>query len=369
MATNNAPTALVDLNGDHHSGDGKYTEHTLSAADVVLGDGDGAKSARDQARSEASARNQEQAKEFLKELEGAVANLDKDENWTRYLDAMSKLPRYSLNNQLIIMGQMPGATRVASFNTWKKLGRNVKAGEKSLRILAPGKRWYADREDEKGEKVKVSGVASWTTVGVFDISQTEGDPLPLPYEQLSEEPPEGFIENLESSIRDAGFTVSYEEIAGGSQGFTDGKDMRVVVDSRLNPAERASVLAHERGHIACGHLDRVGEYHTGKGGCRGAMEVEAESFAYTMCRANGMSTQLKGAASTYVKGWSRTEPEALSKAADKVREAFASVMKEKQFLVADLDESITAAKSTTRRPARKSTRKTTTRTTRARRAA
>ncbi|MFE6966696.1 ImmA/IrrE family metallo-endopeptidase [Agromyces sp. NPDC057679] len=367
MAQNVAPTTVIDLHGDHHSGDGRYTQHTHSAPDVTL-DADSAKSARDRERAEASARNQEQAKEFLKELQTSVANLPNDGNWNRYLDAMSMMPRYSFNNQMIIMGQLPTATRVASLAVWNKLGRRVKKGERSIRILAPGKRWYADREDENGETVKVSGVASWTTVGVFDISQTEGEPLPLPYEKLSEEPPAGFIDNLESSIRDAGFEVRYEVINDGSQGYTSDKQKVVVIDSRLNDAERAATLAHERGHIACGHLERIAEYHQGAGGCRGSMEVEAESFAYAFCRANGMSTQLRGAASTYVRGWSQNEPEAISKAAEKVREAFASVIGEQRFLVADMDESVTSSKPA-RRPARKSTRKTATKTTRARRAA
>lgn len=115
---------------------------------------------------------------------------------------------------------------------------------------------------------------------------------------------------------------------GGAEGFTtaDGSK-RVVVDSGLSAGSRASVLAHELGHIKAGHLDRVDEYHAGHGGSRGAMEVEAESISFVLCRHAGMKTPGE-TASTYVKGWERTvrDQEQVKNSAQTVAKAVKEVL-------------------------------------------
>src|SRR5699024_2780353 len=99
--------------------------------------------------------------------------------------------------------------------------------------------------------------------------------------------------------QDAGFTIQYTEGMPGD-GSTNPITKVDQINSQLTPAMQAATLAHELGHIKAGHLERTTEYHVGPGGQRGSMEVEAESIAYAICRANGMSTKVGDAAGTYI---------------------------------------------------------------------
>lgn len=258
------------------------------------------------------------------ELEDGVAALANDESWLRHLHVMSQFHSYSFNNQVLISIQRPNATRVAGFKVWKSIGRSVKKGEKGISILAP--KVVSARNKETGEpELDESGkpkrrVVGFTSATVFDITQTEGEALPATYQELSEEPPAGYIEDLEAAIAAAGFEVVYEKTGSGALGYTSPSAKRVVVDPDLSPGTRATTLAHELGHIECGHLERMEEYHTGHGGCRGEMEVQAESFSYVLSRMNGMETNLRPA-SEYVAGWGRHQPEALRQIGDTLQKA------------------------------------------------
>jgi antirestriction protein ArdC len=271
---------------------------------------------------------------FHDELEKHVADLADDENWTRYLVTMSKFHRYSLFNQLLITLQRPDASKVAGYRKWQELGRQVNKGEKGISIFAP-KAVRMDLLDAAGNPVidpatgkpkKQNRVIGFTTATVFDVAQTDGEPLPEVERTISEEPPEGLIEDLESAITERGFTVAYEEIPGSAEGYTSPRSKRVVVDASLPAGSRAAVLAHELGHIAAGHLERTDEYHTGHGGQRGVMELEAESIAYSLCRANGLSTAQGGVSATYIAGWTRNEPDAIKESAERVSKTVKGIL-------------------------------------------
>ena len=125
-------------------------------------------------------------------LEQGVKDVFKEQNFKDYLNFCAKLPRYSVNNQLLIMMQKPDATMCQSFTGWKEMNRNVKRGEKGIRILAPAP-YKMDKEQDKkdsfgkpildkdGEPVKETvevTVNAFKPVSTFDISQTEGEPIP-----------------------------------------------------------------------------------------------------------------------------------------------------------------------------------------------
>jgi len=258
------------------------------------------------------------------ELESGVADLADDENWRRHLDTMALFHQYSFNNQILIAIQRPDATRVAGFNVWKKLGRSVMKGEKSISILAPKVITRRNKEsgepefDENGKPKRA--VVGFTSAAVFDVCQTEGEDLPKVYQELSEDPPAGFVEDLEAAIRANGFEVVYEKTGNASLGFTSAASKRVVIDPDLSPGTRATTLAHELGHIECGHMERLDEYHQGHGGCRGEMEVQAESFSYVLSQMNGMKSNLRPA-SEYVASWQQGEPDAIRKIGDTLQKA------------------------------------------------
>lgn len=273
---------------------------------------------------------EEKVKAFMAELESQVVALETDEGWQGYLDTMSKFHRYSFYNQMLIMIQSPDATRVAGYNKWVELGRQVRKGERGIAILAPRKANVIIKDsagepilDENGKPRKEHRVVGFTSATVFDISQTDGPDLPDNRMHLTEEPPEGLVDDLTSAIKAAGFTVEINsEPKGTNLGFTttDGSK-RVVIQAGMSAGSTARTLAHELGHIAAGHVDGNREYHTGIGGERGAMEVEADSISYALLRANGMSPEVGRANASYVSGWGKKDAAAVKAAAGTVSKA------------------------------------------------
>ena len=281
------------------------------------------------------AKKKEELAGYHEELEEQIENLKNDANWKNYLDSMSKFHTYSFGNQLLIMMQKPDATRVAGFNKWKELGRSVKKGESSsISILAPKMAGVERKDangnlmrDAQGKIIKTQRCIGFTGVKVFDISQTEGDALPsLP--KLSETPPAGFKEDMESAVQSYGYTVEYNKDSGRGEGFTSKTTKKVVINEALNDGQKASVLAHELGHIAAGHMDRT-DYHTGHGGGRSTMEVEAESISYVLCRSNGMTPNVGTESKSYVAGWSRinVDKDVIKQSGEKVANVVSELLK------------------------------------------
>lgn len=270
---------------------------------------------------------------FQSELNDAVAGLAHDENWQAYLETMGKFHKYSMFNQMLIAVQCPNASRVAGYRKWEEFGRRVNKGEKAIGIFAPKMIRVTELDgagkpvkDAKGKLKKNSRCVGFTTASVFDVSQTDGDELPSVDRELSETPPDGYKDDLETAITDAGFTVSYEKITGGASGFTEPAGKRVVVDSALSPANTVQVLAHELGHIKAGHLDKMDEYHSGHGGSRGAMELEADAVASVLGRANGMTPAVSKVSSYYIAGWNRSNPDAMKESAQVVSKTVKSIL-------------------------------------------
>ena len=267
----------------------------------------------------------EKVEAFHAELEDRVADLADDANWQAYLGIMSKFHRYSMFNQMLIAVQNPEATHVCGYRKWEEFDRHVMKGERGIAIFAPKMVRMTEEDpagkpvlDAKGKPVKRSRCVGFTTATVFDVSQTDGAPLPTVDRELTETPPEGFKEDLETAVTDAGFTVSYEKIPGSASGFTDPIGKRVVIDSSMSAGNTAQTLAHELGHIKAGHLEKMDEYHTGHGGGRGAMELEADAVSAVVCRAAGMSAKVAQTSGYYIAGWNRDNPEAMKESAQKV---------------------------------------------------
>ena len=128
----------------------------------------------------------------MEELEQGVNDFFTSEKFIRYLNVMSRFHTYSLNNQILIAMQNPEATRVAGFSSWmNNFKRYVRRGEKAITILAPFKRMVeveTDQADEYGNAVtKKQELISFRPVSVFDVSQTEGEPLPELVSELTGE--------------------------------------------------------------------------------------------------------------------------------------------------------------------------------------
>lgn len=268
---------------------------------------------------------------YMEEIEKGIEGFEDSEKYKEWLGFCGRFHHYSFNNQMLLMLQTRGqATYVASGKKWAEMGYRMKKGTKALRVLAPqltkmkeGTRYCTTcryRLPAAGGNCRcgtptaaVVGpggkefLTGFRAVPVFDAAQIDGFEPPTPYENLSEEPPEGFTEDLVSAIEERGFTVRYENLNRPEYGgHTSPTSREVVINTQSSPASQAKTLAHELAHIALGHLERTHEYHSGPSGSRPEMEIEAESVAYVLCRENGMSAEIGNETFTYVGHWAKS---------------------------------------------------------------
>jgi len=187
----------------------------------------------------------ERRDEARRAIREAVSQLMDEDGFRRWIEVRSKFRRYSFGNVLMIASQCPHATHVAGYKTWPKLGRHVRRGEKAIRILAP---ITVKKADEAGEERPT--VVGFRGACVFDVSQTEGDPLPDAPECVhdSGEELEQYLPALESHARELGYIVYYYRPPSGALGFCDQDGRRIVVDNTLSANARVSTLVHELAH-------------------------------------------------------------------------------------------------------------------------
>jgi len=258
----------------------------------------------------------------LASLESAVAGLATDEGWRRMLEVAATFHNYSLNNSLLIMVECDRRGieygPAAGFHTWKKLGRSVRKGEKGIPILAPimAKREVIDRESGKVEERRV--LVGFRVVYVWVAAQTDGEELPaFGPELLTGDGPGTLLEALVAITADMGFALEWGD-CGTANGFTDFGKRLVRVRDDVADAQKCKTLAHELGHILCGHGENTAEYHTDRE-ARGRCEVEAESVAYLVMHWAGADSSSYTV--PYVGVWSGGDAKKIAAAADTVRKA------------------------------------------------
>jgi antirestriction protein ArdC len=196
-----------------------------------------------------------------------------------YLEVMSRFHRYSWGNALMIYSQRPNATRVAGFRAWHRLGRYVRKGEKGIVILAPmvGKKKSAGDELTEDEQTRLFG---FRAAHVFDVSQTEGEPLPE-FAAVTGDPGD-LLDKLKSFVAEKGIALEYSDDIRPAQGVSTGG--KITLLPRLTPAEEFSVLVHETAHELLHRGDRrATTTHT-------VRETEAEAVAFVVNSAVGLDT-------------------------------------------------------------------------------
>jgi len=206
---------------------------------------------------------------YLETLALETDEARKSEEMQRYLDFVARFHQYSPSNIFLIMLSKPDATMVAGFQAWKKMGRYVMKGEKGIPIFAP----MIYKEDPNDENSKV--LHGFRVVYVFDISQTDGDPLPPVPDWKS---PEKSVELTEKLIRFAeskGITVIYKELPGETQGVSRRGAIEISPDAGTKTLihELAHELLHQRTDI---FLDRE------------IREMEAECVGYVVAKYFGI---------------------------------------------------------------------------------
>jgi len=243
-------------------------------------------------------------------LVSSVESLTSGEDWARMLEVAGRFTRYSAGNVFLIAVQRPDATRVAGYRTWQSLGRQVRRGEHGIRILAPCRYVSAVVTDDDGSEHKLYGVRGFTTTTVFDVSQTDGAELPDVGPTLLEgDGVAGFWDGLAAQVTALGYSLERGD-CGGANGRTDHSTRTVTVRDDVSDAQATKTLAHELAHVIL-HPCTTAYFQ-----CRGRSEVEAESVAFLVCRAAGLSTD--GYSFPYVAGWANGETDVVRETADKV---------------------------------------------------
>lgn len=226
------------------------------------------------------AKNETVEKLFGQLVEG-VKGFYSSDTWKEFLIVQSKFHSYSFSNTVLIMMQLPYASRVAGFNAWKELGRNVKKGEKALKILAPliGKKIDEDTQEE--EKV----IYGFKYVNVFDVSQTEGKALPSLCEELkgNDEALQEFYETAKTIIK---IPVIEKEIQGGAKGYYHIEEDYIAVKKSASYEHKCKTLIHEYVHS----ILHSKEAERRDSLTQGEREIEAEGTSFVVCHYFGLDT-------------------------------------------------------------------------------
>lgn len=262
---------------------------------------------------------QAEAKALHEKLAHQVEALATSGEWQKFLDYAATFHSYSLNNLLLIATQCPHATQVAGFRAWQAKGRQVRKGEKSIKIFGYSSKKIIEKNEKTGEDEEKK-ITIFPILSVFDISQT--DPIEgvetsaHPSRRLEGTDDAQLYARTAAYLEGIGWTVTREPIPGEANGYTttDGT-RRVVVEANVSDAQAAKTAIHEAAHVLM-HAD---EDHAEYVAHRGIKETEAESVAYIVAGIFGLDTAAYSVG--YVAGWSMTDPETIKATAANVLRA------------------------------------------------
>ena len=255
-------------------------------------------------------------KEITDKLETGIMDLFESDRFQAYLDTMARFHNYSFNNTILIA--MQGGQLVAGYNKWRdEFHRNVKKGEKGIKIFAPAPykvKKEVPKLDEQGQPVKDKDgntvteqkeiqVPAFKIVSVFDVSQTEGEPLPsLGVEELTGdvERYQDFFKALEQT---SPVPMAFEDIPGGSHGYYHLTEKRIAIQENMSELQTLKTAIHEIAHAKLHAIDpeAPAAEQQNRPDSR-TREVQAESVAYTVCQHYGLDTS--DYSFGYVAGWS-----------------------------------------------------------------
>ena len=255
-------------------------------------------------------------KEITDKLETGIMDLFESDRFQAYLDTMARFHNYSFNNTILIA--MQGGQLVAGYNKWRdEFHRNVKKGEKGIKIFAPAPykvKKEVPKRDEQGQPVKDKDgntvteqkeiqVPAFKIVSVFDVSQTEGEPLPsLGVEELAGdvERYQDFFKALEQT---SPVPMAFEDIPGGSHGYYHLTEKRIAIQENMSELQTLKTAIHEIAHAKLHAIDpeAPAAEQQNRPDSR-TREVQAESVAYTVCQHYGLDTS--DYSFGYVAGWS-----------------------------------------------------------------
>ena len=295
--------------------------------------------------------NRERLQQITAGIEQGIKELFESEKYMRYLSVMSRFHRYSVNNTMLIYMQKPDATLVAGYNKWKnQFERHVKKGEHGITIIAPTpfkkkieeqkldpdtKAPILDAEGKAVMEEREVEIPMFRPVKVFDVSQTDGKPLPELASSLS-----GNVQNYEAFMealrRSAPVPLSVEPMAANMDGYFSPDRQRIAIRAGMSEVQTVSAAVHEIAHSklhnyakAQEEAARAGDKEPPKKKDRNTEEVEAESISYAVCQYYGILTGENSFG--YIANWSQ------GKELPELRASLETINKAAGELIADID--------------------------------
>ena len=295
--------------------------------------------------------NRERLQQITAGIEQGIKELFESEKYMRYLSVMSRFHRYSVNNTMLIYMQKPDATLVAGYNKWKnQFERHVKRGEHGITIIAPTpfKKKIEEQKldpDTKAPMLDAEGkvimeereveIPMFRPVKVFDVSQTDGKPLPELASSLS-----GSVQNyvifMEALRRSAPVPLSVEPMATNMDGYFSPDRQSIAIREGMSEVQTVSAAVHEIAHSklhnyakAQEEAARAGDKEPPKKKDRNTEEVEAESISYAVCQYYGIQTGENSFG--YIANWSQ------GKELPELRASLETINKAAGELIADID--------------------------------
>jgi antirestriction protein ArdC len=300
--------------------------------------------------------HKDRLKEITDSIEQGIKDLFQSDKDLEYLRTMSRFHRYSLNNTVLIAMQKPDATLVAGFNKWRdQFGRNVKRGEKGIKIIAPTpfkKKIEQEKldPDTKAPVLNPDGsivmeekeikIPMYKVVSVFDVAQTEGKPLPQLASNLT-----GNVQQyeifMEALRRSSPVPMGFERIADNSDGYFSLTDQRIAIREGMSEVQTVSAAIHEIAHsklhnreqarLAAAQGDETAAPTKPKD--RRTEEVEAESISFAACAYYGIATGENSFG--YIASWSK------DKELSELRASLETINKTASGLIDDIDRHFT----------------------------
>ena len=297
-------------------------------------------------------KNKERLKEITDSIEQGIKDLFQSDRYAQYLRTMSRFHRYSVNNTMLIYMQKPDATVVAGFNKWRdQFSRNVMRGEKGIKIIAPTpfKKKIEEEKLDPDTKIPIRDsdgkvimekkeikIPMYKVVSVFDVSQTEGKPLPTLANDLM-----GNVKQyeifLEALRRSSPVPLAFEGMEPSTDGYFSEKDQRIAIRSGMSEVQTVSAAVHEITHatlhnyeqarLTAAQGDETAEPPKPKD--RRTEEVEAESVSYAICQYYGIQTGENSFG--YIASWSK------DKELPELRASLKTINKTASSLITDID--------------------------------
>ena len=256
--------------------------------------------------------NKERLKELNEKIEAGIREVFSSDKYAEYLKVMSRFPTYSVNNQMLIRLQRPGATRVAGYNKWQQFERHVKRGERGITIIAPTpyKKKIEEQKldpDTKAPVLDANGkvvmeekeieIPTFRPIKVFDYAQTEGKPLPQLAADLfgNVQHYEAFMEALR---RTSPVPLTLEPMQDNMDGFFSPSSQRIAIRQGMSEIQTVCACIHEMTHAILHNYEKqrmeaaAGDttQEPPKPKPHQIEEIEAESTSYMVCQYFGIET-------------------------------------------------------------------------------